>query len=91
MTTSMPVQITRILPWAITGGVANYLLDLRIDFLRADAISIGYCIDAPEYCVAGSTACTEFEGTLHIYGTFVDCRGERDWGRLEIALYTGGC
>ena len=75
MTTSMPVQINRIQTWAITGGVANYLLPLRIDFL--DAISIGYCIDAPEYCAAGSTAYGEFEGTLHINGTFVGCRGER--------------
>lgn len=76
MTTSMPVQINRIQTWAITGGVANYLLDLCIDFLMADdAMSIGYCIDAPEYCVAGSTTYNEFEGTLHIYGTFVGCRG----------------
>ena len=77
MTTSMPVQINRIQTWAITGGVANYLLDLRIDFLMADAISIGYCIDAPEYCAAGSTTYGEFEGTLHINGNFVGCRGER--------------
>ena len=75
MTTSMPVQINRIQTWAITGGVANYLLDLRIDFLMAS--TIGYCIDAPEYCAAGSTTYNEFEGTLHINGTFVGCRGER--------------
>ena len=50
MTTSMPVQINRIQTWAITGGVANYLLPLRIDFLMAS--TIGYCIDAPEYCAA---------------------------------------
>ena len=77
MTTSMPVRINRIQTWAITGGIANYLLDLRVDFLMVDAISVRYCIDAPEYCAAGSTTYNEFEGTLYINGTFVGCRGER--------------
>ena len=75
MTNSMPVQISRIQTWAITGGVANYLLPLRIDFL--DAISIGYCIDAPDYCAAGSTTYNEYDARLHINGTFVGRRGER--------------